>query len=40
VLEGEVDHRDSLLTPEEQAANDTMFICVSRAACPKLVLEL
>jgi ferredoxin-NADP reductase len=40
VLAGEVDHRDSLLTPDEQAANDTMFICVSRAACPKLVLEL
>jgi ferredoxin-NADP reductase len=40
VLEGEVDHRDSLLTPEEQAANDTMLICVSRAACPRLVLEL
>jgi ferredoxin-NADP reductase len=40
VLEGAVDHRDSLLTPEEQAANDTMFICVSRAACPRLVLEL
>ncbi|MGY1988219.1 PDR/VanB family oxidoreductase [Blastococcus sp. SYSU DS0669] len=40
VLSGAVDHRDSLLTPAEQAANDTMFICVSRAACPKLVLEL
>jgi ferredoxin-NADP reductase len=40
VLAGQVDHRDSLLTPEEQAANETMFICVSRAACPKLVLEL
>jgi ferredoxin-NADP reductase len=40
VLSGEVDHRDSLLTSAEQAANDTMFICVSRAACPKLVLEL
>ena len=40
VLEGEVDHRDSLLTPDEQAAHDTMFVCVSRAACPKLVLEL
>ena len=40
VLAGEVDHRDSLLTPAEQAANDTMFICVSRAACPRLVLEL
>ncbi|MCW2583508.1 MAG: vanB [Klenkia sp.] len=40
VLEGEVDHRDSLLTPDEQAAHDTMFVCVSRAAGPRLVLEL
>ena len=40
VVEGTVDHRDSLLTPAEQAANDTMFICVSRAAGPRLVLEL
>jgi ferredoxin-NADP reductase len=40
VLGGAVDHRDSLLTPAEQAANDTMFICVSRAAGPRLVLEL
>jgi ferredoxin-NADP reductase len=40
VLEGTVDHRDSLLTPDEQAADDTMFICVSRAACPRLVLDL
>jgi len=40
VLSGEVDHRDSLLTPAEQAANDTMFVCVSRAAGPRLVLEL
>ncbi len=40
VLGGEVDHRDSLLTPAEQAANDTMFVCVSRAAGPRLVLDL
>ncbi len=40
VLEGVVDHRDSLLTPDEHAANDTMFICVSRAACPRLVLDI
>ena len=40
VLDGAVDHRDSLLTPAEQAANDTMFICVSRAAGPRLVLDL
>jgi len=40
VLEGRVDHRDSLLTPEEQEAHDTMFICVSRAASARLVLDL
>ncbi|MFG2802271.1 PDR/VanB family oxidoreductase [Streptomyces pseudovenezuelae] len=40
VLAGEVDHRDSLMTPAEQATNDTMFICVSRAACPRLLLDL
>jgi ferredoxin-NADP reductase len=40
VLAGQVEHRDSLLTPEEQAANNTMFVCVSRAACPRLVLDL
>lgn len=40
VLEGEVDHRDSILTPQEQARGDVMYICVSRAACPRLVLEL
>ena len=40
VLEGEVDHRDSILTPLEQEQNTVMYICVSRAACPRLVLEL
>ncbi|MDF3311091.1 PDR/VanB family oxidoreductase [Rhodococcus sp. T2V] len=40
VLDGTVDHRDSILTDDEQAANDTMMICVSRASCPRLVLEL
>lgn len=40
VVEGEVDHRDSILTAQERARMDTMFICVSRAACPRLVLEL
>jgi len=40
VLEGEVDHMDSILTPTEQARNDVMYICVSRAACPRLVLDL
>ncbi|MDH6181551.1 ferredoxin-NADP reductase [Microbacteriaceae bacterium SG_E_30_P1] len=40
VMEGEVDHRDSILTPDEQAANTVMYPCVSRAACPRLLLEL
>jgi len=40
VLEGDVDHRDSLLTPAEQAAGDTMFICVSRSRSPRLVIDL
>lgn len=40
VLSGVPEHRDSLLTDEEQAANDTMMICVSRSRSPKLVLDL
>ncbi|MEU5695132.1 PDR/VanB family oxidoreductase [Actinosynnema sp. NPDC020468] len=40
VLGGEVDHRDSVLTPAERAAGDTMMLCVSRARSPRLVLDL
>jgi ferredoxin len=40
VLDGTPDHRDSLLSPAEQAANDTMMICVSRARSRRLVLDL
>jgi ferredoxin len=40
VLDGVVDHRDSVLTPEQQAAHATMMVCVSRASCPRLVLSL
>lgn len=39
VLGGVPEHRDSLLTPQEQAANDVMFPCVSRAASAKLVID-
>lgn len=39
VIEGEVDHRDFVLTTQEKAANDCMMVCVSRAACPLLVLD-
>lgn len=40
VLEGLVDHRDSVLTADQQAAGDRMMICVSRAACARIVLEI
>lgn len=39
VLEGEIDHRDTILSEKERARNDTMFICVSRAKCRKLILD-
>jgi ferredoxin-NADP reductase len=39
VLGGIPDHRDSVLTAEEQAAADTMMICVSRSASGRLVLD-
>ncbi|MGW1724666.1 PDR/VanB family oxidoreductase [Streptomyces sp. NPDC002306] len=38
VLEGEIDHRDALLTDAERA--DSMLICVSRAKSERLVLDL
>lgn len=40
VLEGDPEHRDSLLTPDEQEAGTTMYICVSRARGDRLVLDL
>jgi ferredoxin-NADP reductase len=40
VLEGEVDHRDSVLSESEKAANDAMMICVSRCKSDRLVLDL
>jgi ferredoxin-NADP reductase len=40
VLDGLPDHRDSILSDEEHAANDTMMICCSRSFSPVLVLDL
>jgi ferredoxin-NADP reductase len=40
VLSGEVDHRDSILSAAERAANQTMMICVSRACGSRLVLDI
>jgi ferredoxin-NADP reductase len=38
VLEGEIDHRDELLTDSERG--DSMLICVSRARGTRLVLDM
>jgi ferredoxin-NADP reductase len=40
VLDGEVEHRDSVLTEDERVNGSTMMLCVSRAASPHLVLDL
>ncbi|MGW7571440.1 PDR/VanB family oxidoreductase [Streptomyces tendae] len=40
VVEGDPDHRDSVLTEEERAAGETMLICVSRCRGRRLVLDL
>lgn len=40
VLEGEVDHRDYVLTAAERAAGNVIQICVSRARGQRLVLDL
>ena len=40
VISGEVDHRDSILSTSERAANQTMMICVSRARGSRLVLDI
>ncbi|HVZ45944.1 MAG TPA: PDR/VanB family oxidoreductase [Ramlibacter sp.] len=40
VLQGDVEHRDKLLSREERAANRSMMVCVSRAKSPKIVLDL
>lgn len=40
IVEGEVDHRDQILTEAEKEANQTMMICVSRAKGNRLILDL
>jgi tetrachlorobenzoquinone reductase len=40
VLSGEPDHRDSILSPKERAANTAMMLCVSGCKSERLVLDL
>ncbi len=40
ILEGEVEHRDSILSAAERAANTVLMTCVSRATSPRLVLDI
>lgn len=40
VLEGEVDHRDSVLTKSEQDSHKLMMLCVSRSKSDRLVLDI
>ena len=40
VKEGEPDHWDMYLTPEEQDKGDCMMVCISRSKSARLVLDL
>lgn len=40
VVDGDVDHRDSILNEDERAANEYMMICVSRCRSARLTLDL
>ena len=40
VLEGEIDHRDYVLTAREKAEGNVMQICISRIKGQRLVLDI
>ena len=40
VIEGDPDHRDSVLSTSERAASEFMLVCVSRSLTPRLVLDM
>lgn len=39
VVAGRIDHRDSILSPDEQESNEYMMVCVSRALDDELVID-
>lgn len=40
VIDGDIEHRDSILTPRQRREGDCMMICVSRALRERIVLDL
>jgi vanillate O-demethylase ferredoxin subunit len=40
VLEGDIDHRDEILSDDEKISNEYMCVCVSRAKSKQIVLDL
>lgn len=40
IVSGEADHRDAILTDDERASNESLFVCCSRALSTRLVLDL
>jgi ferredoxin-NADP reductase len=40
VIDGDVDHRDSILNEDERASNEFMMVCVSRCRSARLTLDL
>lgn len=40
VLEGEIEHRDGVLSAVEKKRGDVMMVCVSSCKGPRLVLDL
>ncbi len=40
VLEGEIDHRDGILSDDEKASNEYMCVCISRAKSGQITLDL
>lgn len=40
ILDGRADHRDHVLSPDEQQENRSMMICVSRSKGERLILDL